>query len=374
MKNLNSDELQIFMNTTTDLVTRVDSSGIFLYVNKASNDFLGLTPKETIGRKFEEFIHADDRESTTQEFNRWLEQKLTKVNFENRQISTTGEIRNVLWSCNLRYDENQNFIEVWSTARDITDIKKAEEERNETMIHLERSNRDLEQFAYVASHDLQEPLRMVSSFLQLLNKRYGDTFNEEAKEFINFSVDGAQRMQALINDLLHFSRIGTRNQIIELVDLNEIIKTVVWNLTNYIEENNAEIKIDSLPEKVFGNEIQLVQLFQNLISNGIKFKNTKSPLIEINFKDSKNFYKFSVKDNGIGIDPKYFDRVFIIFQRLHNRGQYEGTGMGLSISKKIIERHGKKIWINSKINKGTTINFTISKKLQKNIKSRKKKS
>jgi signal transduction histidine kinase len=235
--------------------------------------------------------------------------------------------------------------------------KKAEEELKKTVAELERSNAELEQFAYFASHDLQEPLRMVSSYTQLIEKRYKDKLDADAHDFINFAVDGAKRMQQLINDLLTYSRVGTRGKPLEPASCKKILHAAIANLDVAIRESGAAVTHDPLPP-VMADETQLLQLFQNLIGNAVKFHGKKPPHVHVSAKPQGNKWVFSVKDNGIGIDPQYFERIFIIFQRLHSEG-YPGTGTGLAIVKRIVERHGGRIWVESEPGKGSTFYFSI---------------
>jgi len=224
---------------------------------------------------------------------------------------------------------------------------------------LKRSNEDLEQFAYVASHDLQEPLRMVTSYMQLLRQRYQGQLGKDAEEFIGFALDGAERMQRLIVDLLTYSRVGTKAKPLAPTDMNEVLGRALRNLTVAIEESGAKINYPHLPV-LAGDGTQLTQLFQNLIGNAIKFRAERPLEIQIATQQERGGWHFSVSDNGIGIPKKDFERIFIIFQRLHTREKYPGTGIGLSICKKIVERHGGRIWVESQEGKGTTFHFILS--------------
>ena len=225
---------------------------------------------------------------------------------------------------------------------------------------LKRSNSELEEFAYVASHDLQEPLRMVASFTQLLAKRYQGKLDQDANEFIDFAVDGATRMQQLIQALLAYSRVGTRGKHLKLTDCNVVLDLARTNLFKAIEESSAEVISGPLPT-VPGDEVQLVQLFQNLIANALKFRGEPPPVIQITAQEDDGAWRFAVRDNGIGIALAHQDRIFKIFQRLHRRSDYAGTGIGLAICKKIVERHGGRLWVESEEGRGATFFFTIPK-------------
>ncbi|MBU1076873.1 MAG: PAS domain S-box protein [Spirochaetes bacterium] len=246
-------------------------------------------------------------------------------------------------------------------AINITQRKQMEKELKKTMEDLERSNRELEQFAYVASHDLQEPLRTVASFVQLLAQRYSDKLDKNAKEFIDFAVDGAKRMKELINDLLLFSRVGTHGNKPIAISVLKVVKGVLDSLQQSIKESKAIITYDKLPV-LQADENQMIQLFQNLIGNALKFSKGPSPKVHISVKENKEFYTFSIKDNGIGIESQYFDRIFIIFQRLHDKSVYGGTGIGLAVCKRIVERHEGKIWVESNPDKGSTFYIRIPKR------------
>ena len=238
-----------------------------------------------------------------------------------------------------------------------TERKRVEEEEKELMAALKRSNEELQRFAYVASHDLQEPLRMVASFTQLLAQRYQGKLDKDADEFIGYAVDGANRMQALLNNLLVYSRVGTRGKPFEMTDYEHILSQALSNLMVAIEESGAVITHDPLPT-IMGDEVQMVQLFQNLIGNAIKFRGKKSPRVHVSTKQEGNEWVFSVRDNGVGIAPKYYDRIFVIFQRLHGR-EYPGTGAGLAICQRIVERHQGRIWVESEPGKGSTFYFAL---------------
>lgn len=241
---------------------------------------------------------------------------------------------------------------------DVTERKHAEEAIQRVTEDLRRSNAELEQFAYVASHDLQEPLRMVSSYVQLLGKRYQGKLDRDADEFIAYAVDGAKRMQNLINDLLAYSRVGTRGEDFSPVSTECLFEEAIANLQFAIEDSRATITHDPLPV-VRGDSVQLVQVIQNLLGNAIKFRGDEPPCIHVGVQKAEGEWIFSVRDNGIGIDPKFADRIFIIFQRLNDRTVYPGTGIGLAICKRIVLRHGGRIWVESALGRGSTFYFTL---------------
>ena len=241
---------------------------------------------------------------------------------------------------------------------EIEERKRAEEALKEKTEELARSNQDLEQFASVASHDLQEPLRMVTSYVQLLARRYQSRLDSDAEEFINFAVDGATRMHTLINDLLAYSRVGTGGKPFEPTNCETILQQSLDNLQVTMEESGAVVTYDSLPT-VMADDLQLGQLFQNLIGNAIKFHGEEPPRVHVSARPEGDRWIFSVRDNGIGIAPEFTERIFIIFQRFHSREEYPGTGIGLAVCKKIVECHGGRIWVESELGKGATFYFTL---------------
>ena len=256
------------------------------------------------------------------------------------------------------YDSWGKIIGTQGIFWDVTARTEAEEALKRTAAELARSNRDLEQFAYVASHDLQEPLRMVTSYLQLLERRYRDALDSDAQDFIGYAVDGAARMQHLINDLLAYSRVGTHRKEFARVDCSVVLRQALANLHAAVRETGATVTHDPLPS-VLGDPVQLMQLLQNLIGNAIKFRGDGVPQVHVGAEASDGEWVFSVRDNGIGIDPAEAQGLFVIFQRLGSRRQYPGTGIGLAICKKIVERHGGRIWVESEPGQGATFRFTL---------------
>ena len=240
-------------------------------------------------------------------------------------------------------------------------LRKAHAELEAKALELTRSNDELQQFAYVASHDLQEPLRMVSSYTQLLERRYKDKFDADAREFMGFIVEGAGRMKQLIEDLLAYSRVGTKAREFRDISTEAALAKALANLRGAQQRSNATITNDPLPD-VFGDEGQLAQLFQNLVGNAIKFRGAEDPRIHVTVRRGDGGWIFSVTDNGIGLDPEYSERIFLMFQRLHNRAEYPGTGIGLAICKKIVDRHGGRIWVDGQPGRGCTFFFTLPMK------------
>lgn len=329
----------------------------FIRVNEEVEKLFGYSKDEIIGKNDYELFPKHEADLFVANDKKLLETgKILKIEEEPAHTKFKG-IRILETKIVLLNDTNGKPLYLLGISNDITDRKRISEELKLKSEELTRSNTELEQFAYVASHDLQEPLRMITSYLQLLENRYKDKLDKDANEFIAFAVDGSARMKILILSLLEYSRVN-RVKPFEEIDVNLLLKDVLANLSNSIKESNAVIKIDDLP-KIKGDHLLIGQLFQNLIENGIKFRKDKNPEIIISGKKENNEYLFSVKDNGIGIQKEYMNKIFVIFQRLNSKEKYPGTGIGLAICKKIVEKHGGKIWVESEMEKGSTFYFTI---------------
>jgi PAS domain S-box-containing protein len=324
---------------------------------KLAQDF-GIHPEEVVGKVNADLFPKELADKYYEDDKRIMETGQTE-DFEERYFLEDK----MTWVQTIKTpvrDKSGNIVGLLGIFWDITARKNAEDQLRRTLADLERSNKELEQFAYVASHDLQEPLRMVASYTQLLAQRYQGKLDDRARKYINYAVDGAVRMQLLINDLLTYSRIGTKGKPLELTDAHTVLGEAINNLKMNIDEARATIINDELPE-VRVDASQLVQLFQNLIINAVKFRGEKRPHVHISARDEGREWLFSVRDNGIGIDQRYADKLFVIFQRLHTKEEYPGSGIGLAICKKIVGRHGGRIWFESVLGKGTTFYFTIPK-------------
>jgi PAS domain S-box-containing protein len=354
-KTLN--ELQKIMDSSLDVICSIDKEGTFLRVSEASINIWGYKPDELTGSNFINLVVEDDIEKTLNTDANVVNGVPLKM-FENRYNHKNGKIVPMLWSAN--WDANDKII--YCIAKDITENKLAEAEREKLIQDLRLRNNELEQFAFVASHDLQEPLRMITSFMSLLEKKYGDVVDERGKQYIHFAVDGARRMRRIILDLLDFSKVGKTDDDLFSVDFNDLINEILTLYESNIEELKAHIIFENLPTlQTFKTPVS--QIFQNLISNALKYhKPDEAPLIEITCMETATLFQFSVKDHGIGIATEYFEKIFIIFQRLHNKDEYSGTGMGLAIVKKITENLGGTIWVESEEGVGSTFHFTLIKK------------
>ncbi|MGC8779988.1 MAG: PAS domain S-box protein [Anaerolineae bacterium] len=333
-----------------------DPTGHGLYLNERGAQIIGQPLEQAMTAHWLSFVHEEERERVVR---LWAEAmaRPAPLDFEVRLQRPDGS---TVWAqvSAAPYRTEKGELYYIGVLQDITERKRIEAELRSTMDDLARSNADLQQFAYVASHDLQEPLRMVASYVQLLAMRYQGRLDADADEFIGYAIEGAKRMQQLILDLLEYSRVDTRGQPLDLVDANEVCRLTVENLKMAIEEAHGQVTWDPLPV-VKADATQLGMVFQNLIGNALKFHSEEPPRVHISAERRDSEWLFSVRDNGIGIDPAFFDRIFVIFQRLHTRKEYPGTGIGLAICKKIVERHGGRIWVESAPGQGATFYFTL---------------
>jgi PAS domain S-box-containing protein len=345
--------------TAKDGILILDAkTGTIVEVNPFLIEMLGFSHEQLTGKAIWEIGLFKDIASNKANFMKL--QRQGYVRFEDLPLECAdGRRIEVEFVSNVYTVDHQKVIQC--NIRDITDRIQAQDKLKKALLDLERSNKELEQFAYVASHDLQEPLRMVASYTQLLEKRYKDQLDQDAKEFIRFAADGANRMRSLINDLLAYSRVGARGKPLEPIDCHTVLGQAIVNLRMVIEDNHAIVTSDELPT-VMADASQMVQLFQNMVGNAIKFRGEESPRIHVSAEEKGNEWVFSVKDNGIGIDPQFEKRIFVAFQRLHSREKYPGTGIGLAICNKIADRHGGRIWVESELGKGSTFYFTMPKR------------
>jgi PAS domain S-box-containing protein len=342
----------------TEGISIVNLDGTIRETNDAALRFFGEQDKKNVlGRNIMDFIPPQEKERTIAGLQGVMGSGHVPET-ELQIIADDGRSLTVAVSGTLVRDDGGNPKAFVALYRDITDRKKAEKALERQAEELARSNKELQTFAYVASHDLQEPLRMVSSYVQLLARRYKGKLDADADDFINYAVDGASRMQTMINDLLAYSRVGTRRKPPEPTDSQMAVSRAIAILQRTIEEKGAVVTSDPLPT-VMADPAQLVQVFQNLISNAIKFHGNEPPHIHVSAEKRPDEWLFSVRDNGIGIEPQYHERIFVMFQRLHTREEYPGTGIGLAICKRIVEQHGKRIWVESEPGHGATFHFTM---------------
>jgi PAS domain S-box-containing protein len=338
-----------------------NTSGVIVRVNHAECRLLGCAAGEILGRRVWDFLAPAQAEKGMAVFQAAVQasnQRMEDTEWE--LCGRHGETVLVRLQQNQVRDSRGAVTGLRCTMLDITELRRQEELLKRQAADLARSNAELEQFAYVASHDLQEPLRMVASFTQLLAKRYAGKLDAKADRYIEFTVGGAKRMQQLIADLLELSRVGTAAGEFRDVPLADVLSDVLLNLGPAIDESGAAVVHDPLPT-VFADRGQMTQLLQNLIGNAIKFRGAESPQVHISAAEAEDDWTISVTDNGIGIAPEHAERVFQIFQRLHTRDQYPGTGIGLAVCRKIVERHHGKIWLDSTRGVGTTFHFTLHK-------------
>ncbi len=340
----------------------IDPDEIIQRVNQAAINLLGYERTELVGRSAGDVFGngVDDlslfKQSGPDDVIRSIDTSLVTKSGRRIPVSLSGSVMR---------DDDGEIQGMVCVAKDITERIRTQDMLERQTQELARSNSELEQFAWVASHDLQEPLRRVASYTQLLSKRYKGKLDADADEFIDFAVDGATRMRRLINDLLALSRVGTRAKDFEPTDCEAVYDRTLVNLQGLVEDSGALVTHDRLPT-VMGDGTQLGQLFQNLIANAIKFRGDEQLTVHVGAEQRNGHWEFCVRDNGIGIDPEYAERIFVVFQRLHGKGDRPGTGIGLAISKKIVERHGGRIWVSSLPDEGATFFFTLPVNEEKN--------
>ncbi len=350
--------LRTLLQTLPDLIWLKDVNGVYLFCNPEVENFFGVKEADIIGKSDYDVLSKEVADAFAE-----VDRKVMATdvpNVEETWITYASDGHRALCEATKTpmRDADGQVLGVLGIAHDITERHLGAEKLRLALEDLARSNEELEQFAYVASHDLQEPLRMVSSYTQLLAKRYKGQLDAQADEFISFAVDGANRMQRLIADLLAYSRVGSRGNPLKPTDFAAALAQALTNLRATMEESGAVVTFDSLPV-LKADPTQITQVFQNLIGNAIKFQKKKPPHIHVSAEPGDGEWVFSVRDDGIGIDPRYAERIFAIFQRLHTREEYAGTGIGLAICKKTVERHGGRIWVESEPGVGSTFHFTI---------------
>jgi PAS domain S-box-containing protein len=347
------------LEAAPDPMVVVSQSGEIVLLNVQAEKQFGYSRDELIGRKVTDIIPVGFAERRVADKLRSPEEALAQIigaGIELTALRRDGSEFPI--EIMLSPLESADGILVTVAIRDISVRKEAEADLIEKIAELKRSNEELSQFAYIASHDLQEPLRMVSSYTQLLSQRYAGKLDADADEFIAFAVDGAMRMQRLIQDLLAYSRIGTTRMDVAMVSSRTALDLALSNVGSAIQDSGAVITIGDLPA-VRADQMQLVQLFQNLVGNAIKYRRSDAPQIHISAVQKRGKWQFLIKDNGLGIEKQYFDRIFGMFQRLHNRREFSGTGIGLAICRKIVERNGGDISVTSKLNHGSTFRFSL---------------
>ncbi|MFK7908093.1 MAG: PAS domain S-box protein [Chitinophagales bacterium] len=362
----------LFEESPIGIVIDVHPKNKLVHVNKKFSRMLGYSLEELTEMTAKDITHPEDLYNYLSPFNTIESNKVIDSNFEKRYLTKNGEI---IWGgVSLSVVRNNDggikhrvlmIQDITEKKRALTNLKEKAEELNEKNKQLQKyidSNMQLENFAYIASHDLREPLLTTIGLVEILIDSYGNELNEEALSFLNFIDQCVKNMEVLINDLLTYSRVNTQVHIVKNFNMEKLLQTVLQGLQKTIEEQNASIKLSNIPQELIGNETKMVQLFQNLIANAIKFKKPNvHPIIKISAAELEKSWQFSISDNGIGIDSKSYDKIFLLFKKLHSKYQYEGTGIGLATCKKIVEQHEGKIWVESTINQGTTFHFTIAK-------------
>jgi PAS domain S-box-containing protein len=350
------EQFRTLADSIPNLAWWANGDGYITWYNQRWYEYTGTKPEQMEGWGWQS-VH--DPEVLPQVLEQWKSSIATGKTFDMvfPLRGSDGVFRHFLTRVMPVFDKDGKVVRWFGTNTDITEQKRAQEELKRIADDLARSNADLEQFAYVTSHDLKEPLRNIASFVGLLERRYKDGLDEKASEYIHYIVYGVKRMKQLIDDLLEYS-ITAKGIDFRPADSSSVLTKAISSLRTTIEESRAVITYDKLPTVTI-DAAQLQSLFLNLIGNAIKYRSKEAPQIHISAKKKEDVWIFSVRDNGIGIDPKFRDRIFIVFQRLHTMHEYAGTGIGLAICKRIVERHGGKIWVESETGKGSTFFFTI---------------
>ena len=351
------ERFRSLVENASNVIAIVDTGVAVRFVSDSSVRVIGHRPEELMGRAFFDYVHPDDRGKLQDAVASAAREIGTVASTEVRFKSLNADWRIVEVVATSRLSDPA-ISGVVITISDITERKLAADALAEKAAALRKSNAELEQIAFVSSHDLQEPLRRLCIHSQLLSNRYKGRLDQDADNYIERIVEGAKRMQALIKNLLTYYSVGTETKPFKPTDCEAVLKTALLSLKAAISESGMIVTHDSLPT-VMGDESQLGQLFQYLIDNGIKFRNGGAPQIHVSCRMDGEEWQFSLKDNGIGIEPQYAERIFIIFQRLHSHKEFSGTGIGLAVSKKIVERHGGRMWVESEPGKGATFYFTV---------------
>ena len=352
------ESFRALAENSPDLIARIDTDFKYIFINFKVLELRGNYPDVYVGKSFEEAGISK----------KYAEMWRSKY----QKILDTGELQNFEYIYPTKegfkyfettavpeYNSKGKIESILSISRDITERKKRERQLKETITELKRSNKELQSFAYITSHDLQEPLRTIASYAQLIERRYKGKLDKDADEFIEYMVDGAKRMKSMIQDLLDYSRVGTKGNEFKEFNAQNSLNYALNNLESAITENNAEVTYDPLPV-IFADEDQISRVFQNLIGNALKFcREGVKPQIHISADKIDKEYVFSVSDNGIGMEDQYSDQIFEVFKRLHSIDEYKGTGIGLAIVKRIIDRHGGRVWVKSKLGRGSIFYFTV---------------
>lgn len=362
------DFAEAIITNAQAIVLVVGNDGRILRVNPYIEEVTGWKQEELVTREWAEVLLPEGETKAGRRMISELLARSNRTSFSGKIVSRGGEVREVEWRIKPLDGLNSRPDGMLFIGHDVTDERKLERALSERAQELSRSNGELNQFAYVASHDLQEPLRMVTAYLELLERKYGDSLDGDARQYMRYAVDGAVRMRELIRDLLAYSRVESGGGEFTDVDMNEALSTALSNLRSSMTVNSATVKAEHL-STITADRTQMTQLFQNLVGNAIKYHGKEPPMILVSCADGPGSWTFSVRDNGIGIASEQYDRIFQMFSRLHTKEEYPGTGIGLAISKRIVERHGGRIWVESTPGIGSEFFFTIPKSATPSLES-----